>query len=90
MQPTLQNKQTTLLNIYDKSGKYLANQLKRNKEKSLISTITDSTGNITNDPQTINNVFREYYSVLYSDSKEKNATNQVQILSELYNTKPTL
>lgn len=54
----------------DKSGKYLASQLKRNKEKSYITTIKDSTRNITNDPQTINKTFRQYCSDLYN--KEQN------------------
>ena len=50
----------------NKSGKYLANQIKRNKEKATISTIKDSAGKPTNSPQEINEIFRNFYSKLYS------------------------
>lgn len=50
----------------NKSGKYLANQIKRNKEKTTITTIKDSAGKPTNSPQEINRIFQNYYSNLYS------------------------
>ena len=54
----------------NKSGKFLANQIKRNMEKATISTIKDSAGKPINSPQEINNIFRNFYSKLYSSEKE--------------------
>lgn len=54
----------------NKSSKYLANLSQHKKEKALIPSIRDSTGNITQNQQEINNVFHEFYSNLYfSDYK---------------------
>lgn len=53
-----------------KSGKYLANQLKRNKEKVIISDITNSAGKSTNSPDEINHIFRNFYNKLYSAEKD--------------------
>uniref|UniRef100_A0A8C6M8X5 Alpha-carbonic anhydrase domain-containing protein n=1 Tax=Nothobranchius furzeri TaxID=105023 RepID=A0A8C6M8X5_NOTFU len=50
----------------NKSGKFLASQLKINKEKTTISAVKDSTGNIVYDPERINNTFRDFYQTLYS------------------------
>ncbi len=38
----------------NKSGKYLANQIKQNKEKTKIPVITDTAGKSTNSPEEIN------------------------------------
>uniref|UniRef100_A0A3P9JK99 C2H2-type domain-containing protein n=1 Tax=Oryzias latipes TaxID=8090 RepID=A0A3P9JK99_ORYLA len=50
----------------NKSGKFLANQLKINKEKSTITSIMDQTGNVTHDPVKINNAFKDFYQNLYT------------------------
>ncbi|XP_054631650.1 E3 ubiquitin-protein ligase znrf1 isoform X1 [Dunckerocampus dactyliophorus] len=50
----------------NKHGKYLANQLKVNKEKSSISSIRNSGGHITHLPEEINSVFRSFYKNLYT------------------------
>lgn len=54
----------------NKSDKYLANQIKQNKEKATISTIQDSAGKSTNSPQEINEIFRTFYANLWSSEKE--------------------
>uniref|UniRef100_A0A672F570 Reverse transcriptase domain-containing protein n=1 Tax=Salarias fasciatus TaxID=181472 RepID=A0A672F570_SALFA len=62
----------------NKSGKYLANQIKRNKEKSTIPTIKNSAGRPTNSPDEINQVFKEFYANLYSsdnNSKDEDITS---------------
>lgn len=56
----------------NKSGKYLANQLERNKEKTLITTIQDSAGMITQSPEKINETFYCYYKNLYSVTNDHN------------------
>lgn len=48
-----------------KSSKYLANQIKRNREKVTIVTIKDSAGKPTNSPQEINTIFRNLYAKLF-------------------------
>ena len=53
----------------NKSSKLLANLLKQNKEKCTISSIKTSNGTISQDPQEINNTFREFYQTLYSSQK---------------------
>lgn len=55
----------------DKSGKYLANLLKQNKEKTLITTIKNSENKIHN-PQEINKTFRTFYKSLYSNKQKEN------------------
>ncbi len=62
----------------NKSSKYLANQIKRNREKVTIATIKDSTGKPTNSPQEINTIFRNFYAKLYSSD---NNTRQEDINS---------
>ncbi len=42
----------------NKSGKYLANQIKQNKEKTTIAVITDTAGRSTNSPEEINQIFK--------------------------------
>ena len=61
----------------NKSGKYLANQIKRNIEKTTITALQDSAGNITHTPTEINQIFYNFYNRLYPteidpDSKEIN------------------
>uniref|UniRef100_A0A669D815 Reverse transcriptase domain-containing protein n=1 Tax=Oreochromis niloticus TaxID=8128 RepID=A0A669D815_ORENI len=50
----------------NKSGQFLANQLKINKEKTTICAVQDSSGNTIYDPKQINNIFRDFYKTLYS------------------------
>uniref|UniRef100_A0A669EVM6 Reverse transcriptase domain-containing protein n=1 Tax=Oreochromis niloticus TaxID=8128 RepID=A0A669EVM6_ORENI len=50
----------------NKSGQFLANQLKINKEKTTICAVQDSSGNTVYDPKQINNIFRDFYKSLYS------------------------
>ncbi|MBN3294582.1 LORF2 protein, partial [Polypterus senegalus] len=50
----------------NKSGKFLANQFKINKEKTAICAVKESIGNIVYDPERINNTFRDFYKTLYS------------------------
>lgn len=50
----------------NKCGKYQANQIKRNKEKSTISVIKGSAGKPTSSPDQINEIFYKFYSNLYS------------------------
>ena len=54
----------------NKSGKFLANQIKRNKEKATISTIKNSAGEPTNSPEEINTIFKNFYTNLYSSGKD--------------------
>lgn len=48
----------------NKSGKYLANQLKCNKEKTLISVVMDLAGKPMLMSEDINDTFRSFYSNL--------------------------
>ena len=66
-----------------KSGKYLANQLKHNKEKSIITAVKDSLGNPTQNPQNINDIFRTYYSKLYTTNKDKHASEIDSFLNNI-------
>ncbi len=45
----------------NKSGQFLANQLKINKEKTTICAVKDLTGDTVYDPERINNTFRDFY-----------------------------
>ena len=51
-------------------GKYLANQIKQNKEKATISNIKDSAGKPANSPAEINKIFRSFYANFYSSDKD--------------------
>lgn len=66
----------------NKSGKYLANLIKQNKEKTTISIIKDSAGKPIQSPEQINNIFRIFYANLYSSEK---TTSQEDIDSFLNN-----
>ncbi len=66
----------------NKTSKLLTNLLQHKKEKALIPSILDHTGNITQNPQEINNVFYHFYSNLYSSNHDP---NQPQIESFLNN-----
>lgn len=50
----------------NKSGRFLPNQLKINKEKTTICSVKVLTGNTVYDPDRINNSFRDSYNTLYS------------------------
>lgn len=52
------------------NSKYLANLLQYKKEKSIIPAILDAAGNINQNPQDINNIFRNFYSNLYSPTHQ--------------------
>lgn len=56
--------------LSNKAGKYLANMLQYKKDKSLIPSILDTSGKTTQDPQEINNIFRQFYSCLYSPGNQ--------------------
>lgn len=67
----------------NKSGKYLAKQIKRNKEKSTISTIMNSAGKPTNSPVEINQIFREFCANLYSSDNYPKDKDIKQFLTSL-------
>lgn len=50
----------------NKSGKYIANQIKQNKEKTAIPIIMNSAGKLVQIPEEINKTFQDFYSNLYS------------------------
>lgn len=58
----------------NKTGKFLANMLQHQKDKSVISSILDPTGKPTQDPHEINNSFRNFYSDLYSTGNQPTLT----------------
>lgn len=73
----IRNKKTNFLisrlrqenfNHNNKSSKYLASQIKIQKEKSTISSIKNSAGKPTNSPDEINLIFKEFHTNLYSDN----------------------
>uniref|UniRef100_A0A669DGZ9 Reverse transcriptase domain-containing protein n=1 Tax=Oreochromis niloticus TaxID=8128 RepID=A0A669DGZ9_ORENI len=50
----------------NKSGQFLANQLKINKEKTTICAVKDLSGNTIYDLKKINKIFRDFYETLYT------------------------
>lgn len=48
----------------NKSGKFLVNLIKQNKEKTTISTIRDPAGKPTQSPEDIHQIFRDFYAEL--------------------------
>ncbi len=52
----------------NKSTAYLANLVKKNKEKTTITVIKDSAGKPHHNPKDINNIFKNYYQDLYTSS----------------------
>jgi len=60
----------------NKSGKYLASQSKRNKERT-ITSIRNSAGKLNNSPVEINKIFQEYYTKLYSSDLDPNLDNTI-------------
>lgn len=56
----------------NKSSKYLANQIRRNKEKATISAIKNSAGKLTSSPVEINQVFYNFYNKLYTPEINSN------------------
>uniref|UniRef100_A0A3Q1CLT5 Reverse transcriptase domain-containing protein n=1 Tax=Amphiprion ocellaris TaxID=80972 RepID=A0A3Q1CLT5_AMPOC len=67
----------------NKSGKFLANQLQRNKEKSFITAIQDPSGKYTQSPQEINQTFYNYYQSLYSAAVNPNIEDIHNFLNNL-------
>ena len=49
----------------------LPNILKRSKEKSKLSTVFTSAGNIVQTPEEVNNTFKNFYIELYSSTNTK-------------------
>jgi len=62
------------------SGKYLASQIKRNKERTAITSIRNSAGKLTNSPVEINKIFQDYYTKLYSSDLDPNQEDIIQFL----------
>lgn len=56
----------------NKSGKFLANQIKLNKEKSSIPTILNSAGKPTTSHKEINDIFHNFYKDLFSSETQPN------------------
>lgn len=52
----------------NKPGKYLANQIRQNKEKATISVIKSTAGKVTSSPE----VFYNFYSKIYSSELNPN------------------
>uniref|UniRef100_A0A3B3HTW8 Reverse transcriptase domain-containing protein n=1 Tax=Oryzias latipes TaxID=8090 RepID=A0A3B3HTW8_ORYLA len=73
----------------NKSGKYLANQLKINKEKTTISSVIDLTGNATHDPAAINSVFKNFYQSLYSSQINPSDNDINSFLNSIDLPRPT-
>lgn len=67
----------------NKSGKYLASQIKRNKEKTAITSIMNSAEKLTNSPLEINKIFEEYYTKLYSSDLNPNQEDINQFLDNI-------
>ena len=67
----------------NKSGSFLANQLKINKVKTTITSVKDSKGNVTQDPDVINNAFRDFYKTLYSSQNDPSDSNINQFLGNI-------
>lgn len=67
----------------DKTGKFLANQLKQQTEKSIITSVADRSGKIAHDPLQINNIFRSFYSELYS-SDQNISSEEIESFSRSY------
>jgi len=67
----------------NKSGKFLANQLKTNKEKSTINSIKDSAGNIIHEPNAINDTFRNFYRTLYSSQLDPSDSDIQKFLDNI-------
>lgn len=68
----------------NKSGKFLANQLQNNKEKSLITTIQDPSGTYTQSPEDINQIFYKFYQNLYTKAKEPNPQDIQGFLNNIH------
>lgn len=68
----------------DKSGKYLANLLKRNKEKTLIPVINSPEGKTLHTLQDINDTFRTFYKHLYSNTKEPKINDTKSFLNNIF------
>jgi len=67
----------------DKSGKYLANLLKRNREKTLIPVINNPQGKTLHSSQDINDTLRTFYKHLYSNTKEPKINDTKSFLNNL-------
>lgn len=58
----------------EKSGRLLAHQLKSKSAAQIISEIEDEGGSTTTDPLRINNIFKDFYSDLYSSESLKDTS----------------
>lgn len=67
----------------DKAGRLLAHQLKARMASNQISQIQDEMGTPTSDPVEINNIFRTYYSRLYTSESSNEEAGSVQFLDQL-------
>lgn len=67
----------------NKSGKYLANLLQFKKERAFIPSLLNSSGDITQSPQEINNIFLQYYSKLYSSNHNPSQSELDDFLNTL-------
>ena len=67
----------------NKSGKFLASQLQRNKDKSRITAIQDQSGIYTQSPQDINQIFYHFYKTLYSKTGNSKLEDIQTFLSDL-------
>lgn len=67
----------------NKSGKYLATQIKQNKEKSTIPVLMDAAGKFTISPEEINQIFQNFYSKLYSSEKDPTKTDVNSFLNNI-------
>lgn len=67
----------------NKIGKALANQLQRKKEKSIISSITNPLGQVTQNPQEINNIFKNFYTDLYRQEQHPKQSEIDDFLQKL-------
>lgn len=83
MQNLLLKNKSTLYEHGEKTGKLLANQLKGRRSKQLISNICTSNGKTTSDPTEINNIFRDFYSQLYSSQFNGDETSIKAFLDPL-------
>jgi len=67
----------------DKAGRLLAHQLKSRVASNQITQIRDGLGSLTSDPGEINNIFKTYYSRLYTSESPDNEDQLHTFLDKL-------
>lgn len=67
----------------DKAGRLLAHQLKAKRASSHIAQLRDESGSLTSDPDEINNIFKLYYSNLYTSEFCDEEHNLLKFFSNL-------